>query len=366
MYRHVGIVRRSDSGVDAAGEVGEIALVGVSFDIVVTAVRSASDTLKVIKWRIGRFGAVKRLDDSGSDAGEASHISAAVNGDLLVTAVRSGSDNLKLIAWDVGLGVLERLGDSGSLSGRGRPHRDRLPDADFVPDRVPRRQRQPETHFLAGRSGHRSIHALADSGSQAGAVEEISMVQMPVAGADFLVVTTVRSGSKNAVCIAWTVTADGLSIDRGADSGDQIGEAALIRSALDGFGNLVVSCQTAAKTLKLISLVVTADGQTIKRAGDSGDQAGRIRDNSLVSRPYGAVSAVSTADGILKLIAWQIDADGAVTRLGDTGNGQAGKASLITTATSGYQTARMVTAVRSASDDLVLVTWDDQPVNGEI
>ena len=366
MYRHVGIVRRSDSGVDAAGEVGEIALVGVFFDIVVTAVRSASGTLKVIKWRIGRSGAVPRLDDSGSDAGEASHISAAVNGDLLVTAVRSGSDNLKLIAWDVGLGNLQRLGDSGSLAG----------EADLI-EIV---SLTPTLFLTACRAGNDSLKLiswqvdpgtgvftrLADSGSQAGAVEEISMVQMPVAGADFLVVTTVRSGSKNAVCIAWTVTADGLSIDRGADSGDQIGEAALIRSALDGFGNLVVSCQTAAKTLKLISLVVTADGQTIKLAGDSGDQAGRILDNSLASRPYGAVSAVSTADGILKLIAWQIDADGAVTRLGDTGNGQAGKASLITMATSGYQTARVVTAVRSASDDLVLVTWDDQPVNGEI
>lgn len=247
MYRHVGIVRRSDSGVDAAGEVGEIALVGVSFDIVVTAVRSASDTLKVIKWRIGRFGAVTRLDDSGSDAGEASHISAAVNGDLLVTAVRSGSDNLKLIAWDVGLGVLERLGDSGSLAG----------EADLI--------------------------------------EIVSLTPT-------LFLTACRAGNDS---------------------------------------------------LKLISWQVDPGTGVFTRLADSGSQAG-------------AVSAVSTAVGILKLIAWQIDTDGAVTRLGDTGNGQAGKASLITTTTSGYQTARVVTAVRSASDDLVLVTWDDQPVNGEI
>jgi hypothetical protein len=117
-----------------------------------------------------------------------------------------------------------------------------------------------------------------------------------------------------------------------------------------------------AGNLKLISWQVSADGMTVSRQADSGSQAGTILDNSLLALEDGVVSAVRTAAGRLKLIAWSIGPTGTVTRRGDSGN-QAGNATLIQLRPgSGLvdgagRSVTMITPVRDAAGKLKLITW---------
>jgi hypothetical protein len=75
-------------------------------------------------------------------------------------------------------------------------------------------------------------------------------------------------------------------------------------------------------------------GITIVRRSDSGDLAGEVQS---IAVPYSgsflsqSVTAVITKSGNLRLINWQVDASGQVTRIADSGT-QAGQVSAISIA----------------------------------
>lgn len=115
-HSFLGVVRRSDSGVEAAGAVGGVAVATILLDLLVTAVRTGAGKLKLILWRVDSDGGITRVSDSDDQAGEASSIAIAV-GQRIVTAVRTGSDKLKLISWDLINNQLHRAGASDDLAG---------------------------------------------------------------------------------------------------------------------------------------------------------------------------------------------------------------------------------------------------------
>ena len=79
---HLG--RRNDSA-DLAGGVSEIASVrGAQAGRIITAVRTASNTLKLISWQAGAAGPITRLADSGEQAGAASVIPICTYGSRFV------------------------------------------------------------------------------------------------------------------------------------------------------------------------------------------------------------------------------------------------------------------------------------------
>jgi hypothetical protein len=215
-----------------------------------------------------------------------------------------------------------------------------------------------------GASG--SIQRLADSNTQAGAVSEISLMRVRQVGSGHQVATTVRDGDGRVFTIVWDVAADG-KISRLGDSGTQMGQGSLIGSAIHpDTGLLAVSCRTASGTLAVITLSVSSDGRVVRRRGDSGGQAGRIESNELMARPAGVLSAVRAANGNLLLIGWGIDANGQVTRLGDSAD-QAGGVGLVRLGNdTGGADAPALTCVQTEAGDLMLITWDDQPVHGEL
>jgi hypothetical protein len=130
----------------------------------------------------------------------------------------------------------------------------------------------------------------------------------------------------------------------------------------DRFGHVVTAVRTAEGNLKLITWEISADGRTVSRLADSGDQAGTIGDNSLAALPDGVVSAVRTAEGSLKLIGWAVASNGAITRRSDSA-GQAGTSTLINlvagdgTRDGAGRSVSLVTAVRTAEGRLKLITW---------
>ena len=120
---------------------------------------------------------------------------------------------------------------------------------------------------------------------------------------------------------------------------------------------MITPVRDGAGNLKLINWQISADGATVKRLGDSGSQAGKSGLVSVVSLGNGQiVTPVRDAAGNLKLIAWQLSADGAtIQRLGDSG-AQAGKISLLSTTT--LANGKIVTAVRDGAGNLKLITWE--------
>ena len=95
------IQRLGDSG-SGAGAIGGNSLASLS-DGVVSAVRTGGGSLKLIAWTVNANGTITRRSDSGNQAGEASLINVlsniGVNGLTMVTPVRTASNTLKLIGW---------------------------------------------------------------------------------------------------------------------------------------------------------------------------------------------------------------------------------------------------------------------------
>lgn len=214
-----------------------------------------------------------------------------------------------------------------------------------------------------------SLSRLQDSDTLAGEASEISLVLVrpclgPTPVPTALVATTVRAGNGRAKVISWQVVLTDGSITRAGDSGNQIGEATQIASALAPNGDLVVSCRNGSGKLELITLEVPDMGE-VARIDDSGNQAGEIALNALIARPNGVLSAVKAGSGALKLINWRVDGMGSITRTGDSSD-QAGAVGLIALGTSNQPNAPLVTAVRRGDGNLALITWDDHSAHGEL
>ena len=99
----------------------------------------------------------------------------------------------------------------------------------------------------------------------------------------------------------------------------------------------------------------------IHRTGDSGTQAGEITGTPASVRLHTshvhALTAVQDSVENLKLISWRINQDGSISRLQDSGN-QAGKVSDLSLAQVFSTFHRYVTAVMDGSGDEKLISWN--------
>lgn len=154
------------------------------------------------------------------------------------------------------------------------------------------------------------------------------------------------------------------------DTRNLIGKGTLITSVVNPFGHLVISCRTEEKALVLLTLSVSADGQSVRRLRDShGQTKGSIDANALMVRPYGTLSAVRTEEGMLKLIAWKQSQEGDITRAGDSERDLAQEdtapdkvAALVTLCSQSPSPGfpPIVNPVKSADEgNLRIITWDD-------
>jgi hypothetical protein len=142
------------------------------------------------------------------------------------------------------------------------------------------------------------------------------------------------------------------TFERVSDSGSTAGAATQITLNDLGFFSLS-AVRTAAGRLKLIGW---RTGDTVARLGDSGNQAGKasyITISRFSSSRY--VTAVQADNGLLKLIAFDVDPSGAVTRTGDSGS-QAGAISEVALVTPSSN--KLVTAVRDGAERLKVINWN--------
>ena len=244
------ITRAGDSG-SQAGTVSGTSIIAVSPDRLVTAVRTAEETLKLIGWRLNGNGSLTRLADSGTQAGSVGDIALSLMTDgTVVTSVRADGGSLKLISWAVSDTAITRLSDSADLAGEAR-----------------------------------RIRAAVDETGN--------------------LVTAVQTAEGNLKLIVWRVDSAG-KITRLADSGDLAGETVGHDVSL-ATGLIITGVRTAGSALKVITWRTASDG-TVTRIGDSASEAGSIDfvvqcEELAVSPPI--VTCVKTSSGDnLKLISW--------------------------------------------------------------
>jgi hypothetical protein len=358
--------RRGDSG-DAAGFVSHITAIRHRIQqnvtqIVVTAIRTASDTLMLISWQVNEDGSVTRLHEK--EAGAASDIDIARDllvEDRYVVACRTSAGKLKLISWDVSdTGIITRVKDSGDQAGEAS-----LISVIAMPNHLfvtACRTAAGTLKLISWRlNDDGSLTRLLPNGpGEAGAVSEISLVSIPSSfGEGGRLVTSVRTAAGNLKLIVWNVSADG-AFQRLGDSSDQAGASTMIRSVRDRHGHIITVVRAGNGTLKLIVWAISRDGLSVSRLTDSGNQVGGIGDHALIHREPGVISAVQTSQGNLKLIAWEVSPTGWIERAGDSYN-LAGEASLISLCQETLDgNAPIVTAVRTAAGNLKLISWNDE------
>lgn len=251
---------------------------------------------------------IMRKGDSGNQAGTASEIATAYDYGKrrIVTAVRTAENRLKLISW--------RVNNNGSVTRTG------------------------------------------DSGNQAGVTSRIDLAPGLVSAS--------RTTDGKLKLISWEINTDGDIVRRG-DSGNQAGNASIIKVMQIHAGVYVTAVRTTSGNLKLITWRLNDNG-SLTRLQDSGNAAGAVSEIALSGLSYQGqrhvVTAVRDSGGNLKLIVWQVNPDGSITRRGDSGN-QAGRALLIRAAnSSGY----IVTSVHTTDGNLKLITWEPKLQGGRL
>ena len=362
LYPHVGIVRRGDSGLEAAGRVREIAVVnGATPARLITAVRTNEGILRLILWEVHGTGGIERIADSGNDAGEATSIAVA-RGRQVVTAARTNEGNLKVISWNVtndsvSRDLDEEAGEASLIQLLA------LSDELFV---TACRDADGKLALISWRLESNGKPRRLSKAGTPGVVSDIAFTRVRPSGTGHLVATTVRTSNRMKTTV-WRVSSSGAIQERG-NSGTDMKDGTQIATGVHvATGLFIVSCRTNEGILRLITLSVSPDGGAINRLSDSRNLAGAISGNSLLPRPAGALSAVRSGDGRIRLIGWGIDSGGVVTRLGDSTLGQAGEVGLVRLAAdTGLPNAPIVTCVHTEDRDLRLISWDDDPEHGEL
>lgn len=351
--------RVNDSG-NQAGEIKSVKAVRHNNRQVITAVRTASNTLRLISWNVSDAGRINRSGDSGNQVGGASHIDITRIGDRYVTSCRSNSGRLVLISWDVAANGsrFTRLADSGRQAGTATKIKVIALSASLLLTAC--RAGNGRLVLITWRlNADGSFTRLRDSGNLAGPISDVVVTELPQRGGANRILTTVRTNGRLKL-IAWSISNNG-TISRIGDSGNQAGTASQIDALLHPSGNIVTSCKAGNGRLVLINwrLRNRAGNQIeITRVADSGTLAGRISRNSSVLMAGGNsfVSGVRTASGTLRLISFSLTPDGRLNRIGDSVD-LAGEVSEISLPTPLLGDVSLVSCVKSGDGRLLLISW---------
>jgi hypothetical protein len=298
-----------------------------------------------------------------------------------VTAVRAQDNTFKLIAWFSGADGFQRLGDSGNhnmavseiaLASMGVP-------TDGSADGFPEGPDVGYTIAAVRTGGTGGVFALTSYWVDGGsfdhqdtiigeAATNIALTSLPPlnsfthAGRSVVAYRTAQGNLRLAV---YDVTLGGMFSLTG-DSGNQAGSVEKVAITAYDAKRVMTAVQLPDGTMKLIPWRINDDG-TITRLHGVDDPtfndptAGRVSEIDIVEYNDSVpgfndfvVTAVRTAEGNLRLIAWGINS-GDIVRLGDSGN-LAGNATQIRVAWSNNN-QRLVTTLRDSDGNLRVIAW---------
>lgn len=329
-------------------------LAALDANSVVTVFRDADARLRLVTAAVSDSGdEIGFLGDSGELAGRVDEMEAATLGfGTLATAIITAEGRLRVIAWRIADGgaLIERRGDSADLAGATDALSLVSLGSGYLATPVRTAEGREKIIIWLVSSDGESVQRQGDSGDNG-----VECTQLAAATFGLGRLFTALKGADDRLLVeVWNIASDGTSLTRLSDSGAQAGVIGEVRLVAIDAGRVVTAVRTESNRLKLIVWDVDSSG-IISRDGDSSDQ-GDIAEMISITRLTAdiLVTAVISATGKLKHIAWKIAPDGAVSRLGDSGQ-QAGDTEFIDV--EALDPSRFVTAIRTSSGRLKLIAW---------
>lgn len=362
LYPAAPVIRRSSGhgGAGAALQTSALATPSVNGTaILATAVQDGGGKYHLVRWRVRRNGNITRIDDlPDSVGGKATNVHMIAVQRLFVAAMKDDSGRLTLISHGDGF---QRLRDARAGTVRAL-HAVSLAGPRLVVACISAAGRLKLIVWLTRPDG--SIVRLFDSGDNGPGALAVAAAALPAVGASQRVAVLIRTTDGRLQLSLWQVDSD--SVERVADSGQQIGSADFGQVIVTSSARLVVVCRDASRRLTLIPFEIAADGTALRRITGADVRAGTVREIATVRRPYGLLTSVINSGGNILLIKWNVDPTGRITRRGDSGD-QAGEGSQLSVASLPFADKTTVcTVVRSGSGMLVPISWDDADGPGEL
>lgn len=293
---------------------------------------------KTISFAVARWALRQRLQELDTDIA-----TVALSNQRLVTAIRTDENKLQLDSWQInGAGVVGHL-DSDEM-GAAR---------DFSLARI------SDTRVLVGvrtQDGNLKVilWELDDSGQwtrlddeQAGQIKQVRLAAIN----NNRVVAAVRQGNDTLQLIVWDAAPDGTLARLGDITAGRARDVDIADlSSVDG-ARVATAVHTENRSLKLIVWDVNDNGSITRRGEMS--EAGPIGGLELHAlTPQRVVTAIRTEAGNLKVIVWSVDANGAPTRQGDDEAGMTSHMALTHIGPSGF-----AVAVRTQGGNLKVISW---------
>ena len=331
-------------GTGAGGEVSEVDVAQVADGRVVTAVRTSSGNLKLIVWDISTDGTqVTRKGEI--EAGSATDIRVCGFAlGLVVTALREDNHDLKLIAWRIKAnGEAERKGSeaAGTIQALAMC-RLSIDYVEYVVLAV--REKENNLKIIAWKlTPHGNFIRMADANAG-----DVKLVSISSAGMDS-VETYIRDSDGNLKVILWQITS-GKVIRKGDATAGPIDDVSGCNMDLD----LSIAAVRTGGHLKVIAWQASADQLELERRGDSSNEAGAVKEIATCRMGTDLlVTAVRDADNKLKVILWELIAEGAQVNRRDSDEDKA--CSRIAVCYAGP--AVFTTAVRDHDGNLNVSAW---------
>lgn len=215
--RGLASIARLKDSQNKAGEASLIEAATLDASTLVTAVRAGNGKLKLISWRLEEDGGFTRLGDSGDQAGDVDLVAVATLGSpsrIVVTAVRTASGTLKMIGWNVPpQGRIERFPrdrefENGAVGEIAMVRRRDVADGVFPQPGVVTAVRNGAGDLAIGAWGvsPSGFELVGDSTGQAG---EARAIAIAAAGPPSTYVASMRNGSDDLQLIAFEIGRNG-------------------------------------------------------------------------------------------------------------------------------------------------------------
>lgn len=357
------VTRLSDSG-QQAGIASNINIVSLDLadpdlptsqaGLCVTPVRTQEGNLKLIAWRAAENGAsLNRLADSGNQAGFVSGIAATrLSFQRIVTAVRSAEGRLKVIVWRISDGgeLIERLGDNEGLeipSVTGDLAVVTMNAGQIVTVARNTDGRLRLDHWGISVDGF-TLTYKGGSGNAGNVITELAAGQQSFGR----VVTAVRSEIGRLELQNWAVPPDNSEIILIEESAsDAAGDGRQI--TLDVGSDVITAVRTLEGTLKLIRW-----NSALDRLGDSGEQGGSASRTAVVAVANDRyMTAARGSEGLLNVSFWRVNPNQQVIQklaaINPSDQESIGEVALARVAN------HTITAIEDSGGRLKLIVWSE-------
>lgn len=323
----------------------------ISLDGTVAALSNSEGNLQIIPYRLDAKGSLSRGEVV--TAGAASYVKLVrpdTSRNNRVTAFRDADGHLKLIAWALSSGGHIGRRDDAVAGPVKSLAIAAFPDGNGVITLV--RGNQDELKLVAWELSP-TLEIARRGDIEAGVVWDIAVT---TTREDFTgVVSATTDSDRKLKLIAWGFDGAAKTFTRrgDAEAGVIKGDLNLVRAELAGNDIVVTAFSNEEGNLKLITWQVLANGEIKRRDSATAGFASLI---DLTTAPGGkVVASVKDSDGILRMIAYQVQSSGQIARMGTDIAGQTSRIAS-SVARSGGQDF-LLTAVRDADNKLRTISW---------